>query len=132
MEITSATHSIGASGAVLSTGEADVDMLPVDAEPEEAERADEDGDGSINLNTSELEAIGDQESDPETVKKLLDRSQSDDEVSITSLMYMMTKYLNDRSQSDENVNFKNLLLITLIMLLIEGRIKNQRALRMRK
>ena len=45
---------------------------------------------------------------------------------------MMTKYLNDRSQSDENVNFKNLLLITLIMLLIEGRIRNQRALRMRK
>ena len=82
VEITSATHSIGASGAVLSTGEADVDMLPVDAESDEAERADEDGDGSINLNTSELEAIGDQEPDPETVKKLLDRSQSDDEVSI--------------------------------------------------
>ena len=61
----------------------------------------------INLDTSELESINcDQEPDPETVKKLLDRSQSDEEVSITLLMYMVTKYLDDRLESDKKVNFK--------------------------
>ena len=57
-EITTATHSISVSGAVVSTGKADVDMLPVDVETdqEEAERADEDNDGSINLDTRTKDA----------------------------------------------------------------------------
>ena len=114
-------------------GEADVDMVAVNVEtdPEEAKKADDDNDGSVSLDTSELEAINyDQEPDPETVKKYLDKSQSDNEVSITFLKNLIEQY--NRLQSDKRLNLKNLLFIISIMLLIKGRIRNQRALRMRK
>ena len=97
-----------------------MDMLPVDVEtdPEVAERADEENDGSINLDTSELEAINyDQEPDLETVKKLLDKSQSDNEVSITLLTNLNTQ--DDRLQSNKRLNLRNLLFIISIMLLIK-------------
>ena len=84
-EITTATHSIGVSGATVSLGEAvvDVDMVPVDVETDpESERAEDNNNASVNLDTSELEALGnDQELDPETINKYLEKSQSDDEVS---------------------------------------------------
>ena len=86
-EIKTATHNIGPSGAIVSSGVAvvDVDMIPVeDVETDpESEKTDDHNNASVNLDTSELEALGnDGDLDQETLNlKLLDKSQSDDEVS---------------------------------------------------
>ena len=129
-EITTATHSIGVSGATVSSGEAvvDVDMVPVDVETDpESERAEDNNNASVNLDNSKLEALGnDQELDPETINKYLEKSQSDDEVSKLLFIYIT------KLQSTKRLNFKNPLPVISIILFIIGRITNQRTLSRRK
>ena len=64
----------------------------VESDPEDPKKTDKDNNGSVNLDTSELEALNhDQELDLETVKKYLDRSQLDDVVS-KILLDMIEQY----------------------------------------
>ena len=79
--IKTANHSIGPSGAVISSGVATVDVEMVDVETDqESEKTDEHNNASINLDTSELEGLENEgEIDQESLNlKLLDKSQSDD------------------------------------------------------
>ena len=91
VEVTSAEHTTGVSGALITTGTADMEMDAVDIETDDTDKPDKDeGDDSINLSTSELKAIGDHgdpEVDPKVVNRLLDdKSQSEDEVSLIKLI----------------------------------------------
>ena len=103
-------------------------MVPVDVETDpESERAEDNNNASVNLDTSELEALGnDQELDPETINKYLEKSQSDDEVSKLLFIYIT------KLQSTKRLNFKNPLPVISIILFIIGRITNQRTLSRRK
>ena len=132
VEIKTATHNIGPSGAIVSSGVAvvDVNMIPVeDVETDpESKKTDDHNNASVNLDTSELEALGnDRDLDQETLNlKLLDKSQSDDEVS-------NNLFTNKKLRPIEKPKPKNLSSIFSIILFIIGRITNhQRTLNRRE
>ena len=97
-EIKTATHSVGPSGAVISTGTAEITTDVMDMETDQESTGDHNN--SVNLDTSELrelealEAKG--EIDEESLDlKLLDKSQDDVSTNIIYNIQMPSKRLKD-------------------------------------